>query len=92
MQRGALSRHFAKSHLSAEQTQDICLFGCTAHDALAAIRTACARAIEQGGAISPESLLAFLSDNQLLLEETTHGQNGGETQEQGIEPSGATDA
>ena len=68
MRRGASSPRFAMSALSAAQMHEICVFGCTANDALALIAQAAQSAREQGGALDPESLLAFLADNNLMLD------------------------
>lgn len=66
----ALSPWFAKTAVSSLQLRDIATFACTANDALAQIRKASERAIELGAALDPKSLLAFLADNNLILQET----------------------
>ena len=75
MKCSALNLRVAKSELSANQIQSISQFGCTAWDALAFIRIAAESAIAQGGAINPESIIAFLTDNNLMLKELSHGQD-----------------
>lgn len=79
MLRAALNLRNAKTELSAREMQEIAHFACTAHDGLAFIREACECAAAQGAAINPESLLTFLSDNNLMLKELSNGQS--ETQQ-----------
>ena len=74
MQFAARNDWFAKTRVSTRQLREIAQFGCVANDALAAIRMAAERARDQGGALDPASLLAFLADNDLILTETIHGQ------------------
>lgn len=85
--RAALSPRAAKWELSANDTHQMALFAARAHDALAFVRIAAEHARDQGGAIEPQSLLDFLTDNNLMLVELSNGKEI--TQDQGNQPAGA---
>lgn len=74
IRRGALSPRFAKFSIPADCTHELCVFAAKAHDTLAAIALACRRADNLDTSINPKGLLAFLADQNLILEEMTDEQ------------------
>lgn len=89
MLRAALSLRAAKSELSAHEMRLIAQHAVTAHNALADIRKAAELAREQGGALDPATLIAWLEQNELSFTELEipHGQEV--TESSRSEPAGA---
>lgn len=91
IRRGALSKHFSLTAISADRTHELCQFAARANDALALLRRAAEAAQAQQAALNPQSIITFLADNQLMLEDLSHGETRNETEDPWRQPAGAAE-
>lgn len=63
VEKAAASLHHAKTLLSATDIQTLCQQALVSNSVLSAVQQACEAARDNNYAISPEGLLAFITDN-----------------------------